>query len=44
MFLSTQKSKLEKKDKTIEVKDIWTFEKIIGSKDPIWILAEVSSE
>ena len=44
MFLSTQKSNLEKKEETINVKDIWTFEKIIGSKDPIWILAEVSSE
>ncbi len=44
MFLSTQKTELEKNEKTINVKDIWTFEKILGSKDPIWILAEVSSE
>lgn len=44
MFLSTQKTELEKNEKTISVKDIWTFEKILGSKDPIWILAEVSSE
>ena len=44
LFISTQKTKLEKNDKTINVKDIWTFEKIIGSQDPIWILAEVSSE
>ena len=43
MFLSTQKI-IRKKDKIINVKDIWTFEKIIGSKDPTWILAEVSSE
>ena len=44
MFISTQKTKLEKNNKTINVKDIWTFEKIIGSQDPIWILSEVSSE
>ena len=43
-FLSTQKNTLEKKDEIIDVVDIWTFEKIIGSKDPTWILAEVSSE
>ena len=44
MFLSTQKNILEKKDETIDVKDVWTFEKIIGSKDPTWILSEVTSE
>lgn len=44
MFLSTQKTKLENKEEIINVKDVWTFEKIIGSKDPTWILAEVSSE
>ena len=27
MFLSTQKTELEKNQKTINVKDIWTFEK-----------------
>ena len=43
-FSSTQKYILEKKDKIIDVKDIWTFEKIIGSKDPTWILSEVTSE
>ncbi len=44
IFLSTQKVKSEKKEKIINVRDVWTFEKIIGSKDPTWILAEVSSE
>ena len=44
MFLSTQKNIQEKKDETIDVKDVWTFEKIIGSKDPTWILSEVTSE
>ncbi len=43
-FLSTQKNIFENKDETINVKDIWTFEKIIGSKDPTWILSEVTSE
>ena len=43
-FLSTQKNILEKKEEIIDVVDIWTFEKIIGSKDPTWILAEVNSE
>ena len=43
-FLSTQKNTLEKKAEIIDVIDIWTFEKILGSKDPTWILAEVSSE
>ena len=43
-FSSTQKYILEKKDEIINVKDIWTFEKIIGSKDPTWVLSEVTSE
>ena len=43
-FLSTQENKLDKKEQLINVKDIWTFEKIIGSKDPTWILTEVTSE
>ena len=44
MFLSTQRNTLENKDETLEIKDIWTFEKIIGSNDPTWILSEVTSE
>ena len=44
MFLSTQKNIQEKKEETIDVKDVWTFEKIIGSNDPTWILSEVTSE
>ena len=43
-FLSTQENKLDKIEQLINVKDIWTFEKIIGSKDPTWILTEVTSE
>ena len=43
-FLSTQMNIFENKDEIIDVKDIWPFEKIIGSKDPTWILSEVTSE
>ena len=43
-FISTQKNIYENKDETISVKDIWTFEKIIGSNDPTWVLSEVTSE
>ena len=43
-FLSTQKNILEKKDEIHNVEDVWTFEKIMGSKDPTWILAEVTTE
>ena len=43
-FLSTQKNIYENKDETISVKDTWTFEKIIGSNDPTWVLSEVTSE
>jgi predicted lipid-binding transport protein (Tim44 family) len=43
-FLSTQKNTYQNKDETVNVKDIWTFEKIIGSNDPTWVLSEVTSE
>ena len=43
-FSSTQKYILEKKEEIISVKDVWTFEKVIGSKNPNWILSEVTSE
>ena len=32
------------KDETTKVTDLWTFEKIIGSKNPTWILSEVTAE
>ena len=43
-FMSKQKNTFEKKSETYDVKDIWTFEKILGNNNPIWVLAEVSSE
>ena len=44
LFDSKQRNILEKKTETQDVKDIWTFEKIIGSKNPNWLLAAVTTE
>ncbi len=44
LFESKQRSIIEKKIETQDLKDIWTFEKIIGSKNPNWLLAEVTTE
>ena len=44
LFESKQRNILEKKTEIHDVKDIWTFEKIIGSKNPNWLLAAVTTE
>ncbi|MBF96108.1 MAG: hypothetical protein CFH34_01573 [Alphaproteobacteria bacterium MarineAlpha9_Bin4] len=44
LFESSQRSLFEKKTETLNVKDIWTFEKIIESNNPNWVLAEVTTE
>ena len=44
LFESTQISTIEKKLETVNLKDVWTFEKIIGSNNPNWVLAEVTTE
>ena len=41
-FESTQKTLIEKKSETLNIQDIWTFEKTLGSTNPNWVLAEVT--
>ena len=43
-FESTQKTLIEKKSETLNIQDIWTFEKTLGSTNPNWVLAEVTKE
>lgn len=44
LFESTQRSMIEKKQETYSLKDVWTFEKILGNNNPNWVLAEVTTE
>ena len=43
-FESTQETLIEKKSETLNIQDIWTFEKTLGSTNPNWVLAEVTKE
>ena len=44
LFESKQKTVLIKKAVTKNIRDVWTFEKIVGNNNPNWILAEVTEE
>ena len=44
LFESTQKNLIKKKSETLNIQDIWTFEKTLGSTSPNWVLAEVTEE
>lgn len=44
LFESSQKNIFDKKQVTQNTKDVWAFEKIVGTNNPNWILAEVTEE
>lgn len=44
LFESTQQNLIKKKSETLNIQDIWTFEKTLGSTNPNWVLAEVTEE
>ena len=44
LFESTQKNLIKKKSETLNIQDIWIFEKTLGSTNPNWVLAEVTKE
>ncbi len=44
LFESTQKNLVKKKSETLNIQDIWTFEKTLGSTNPNWVLVEVTKE